>query len=159
MKAIPFLIPIIFFFGGDAFSQEAGSIVYGTPKQRSSSVTTTSLSATEPKGSVPVSFVEANVLMNVKADEYIAVFALAQEGPTLPDGNQKLSAQINQFITGLENLGIKTNDLFVDFIAQNRIYDFTVADNSARESLSGFEVKKNLAIRYRDRGLLDRMLE
>ena len=158
MKRTLFLISIICVCEITAWTQEAGNIVYGSSKHRTSGVTMGNLSALEPKGSTPVSFIEANVLMNVKAEEYLAVFALAQEGPTLLDSNQKVAAQINQFIAALENLGVKTNDMFVDFISQNRIYDFTVVENSARETLSGFEVKKNLTIRYRDRALLESML-
>jgi uncharacterized protein YggE len=139
-------------------AQEAGNSVYNNAKRKTSGVTVGTLYAIDQKDSVPSSFIEANILMNVKADEYLAVFGLAQEGATLLDGNKKIDTQINDFITSLKTLGVKDNDVFVDFITQNRVYDFGVAGNTAREKLSGFEVKKNIAVRYKDKLLLEKML-
>jgi uncharacterized protein YggE len=146
-----------------AFAQEAGNMVYGNGRRRTSGAeawagTPGNLSTVEPKGSVPVGFIEANILLNVKADEYLAVFALAQEGPTLLDGNMKIAAQIKEFVAALESVGVSTNDWFVDFITQNRVYDATNSGNNTRETFSGFEVKKNITVRYKDRALLDRLL-
>jgi len=61
-------------------------------------------------------FVEANVLMNVKADEYVAVFGVMQDGPTVAECNQKMDATLKQFTGELKSLGIGDSDLFVDFI-------------------------------------------
>ncbi|MEW6210040.1 MAG: SIMPL domain-containing protein, partial [Acidobacteriota bacterium] len=110
------------------------------------------------KDSIAAYYVEANVLMNMKADEYIAVFGLAQEGPTLADANQKMDAQLKQFIAALDALGIKGADVFIDFIAQNKIYDYATTATAVTEKFSGFEVKKNVSVRYKDKSLLDRML-
>jgi uncharacterized protein YggE len=139
-------------------AQEAGNASYGGQRRRTSGVTVGNLSSTEPKDSVQSTFIEANVLMNVKADEYLAVFGLAQEAPTIVEGNRKLDAQIGEFRASLKTLGVEDGDLFVDFVTQNRVYDFGVTGNTARERLSGFEVKKNVAVRYRDRSLLEGML-
>lgn len=158
MKKTLILISIIWVCEFAVWAQEAGNIVYGASRRRTSGVTTGNLSATEPKDSVPVAFIEANVLLNVKADEYVAVFALAQEAPTVPESNEKIAAQLKEFIAALQGLGVKTNDLFVDFIAQNRVYDYAVTGNTARESLTGFEVKKTVAVRYKDRVQLDKLL-
>jgi uncharacterized protein YggE len=158
MKRTLFLISIICVCESAVWAQEAGNIVYGTSRRRTSGVTTGNLSATEPKDSVPAAFIEANLLMNVKADEYVAVFALAQEGPTMLESNEKVAAQLKEFGAALQGLGVKTNDVFVDFIAQNRVYDFNVTGNAAKETLTGFELKKTIAVRYKDRALLDRLL-
>ena len=66
--------------------------------------------------------------------------------------------QINDFITALQSLGIKNGDIFIDFITQNRIYDFGVAKTTAVEKFQGFELKKNIAVRYKDKSLLEKML-
>jgi Uncharacterized conserved protein len=139
-------------------SQVAGNTIYGSPKTRTSGVTTGNLSSVDPKDSSQNYFVEANVLMNVRADEYVAIFALAQEGPTLRDANEKIGTQVNEFLGSLEKLGVKTNEVFIDFISQNRVYDFVVADNSAKETQTGFEVKKNVAVRYKGQAMLDELL-
>ncbi len=140
------------------WSQAAGNTVYSGSRNRTSGVTTGTLSSVDPKDSSQNYFVEANVLMNVRADEYVAVFALAHEAPALSEANAKIGTQVNEFLASLGKLGVKTNDVFVDFISQNRVYDFVVADNTAKETQTGFEVKKNVAVRYKDRTLLDELL-
>ena len=102
-------------------------------------------------------FVEANVLMNVKADEYVAVFGVMQDGPTVAECNQKMDATLKQFTGELKSLGIGDSDLFVDFITQNKIYGFEVTGDVAREKLVGFELKKNVSIHYKDPSMLEKI--
>ncbi len=141
-----------------SYAQEAGGSVYNRQGRKTSGVVTGNLATVDANTSTYSSFIEANVMVNVKANEYIAVFGLAQEGATVADSNQKLDAQLKQFIASLESLGVKSNDIFVDFIAQNRVYDYGVAGNTATEKLSGFEIKKNVAVHYKDKALLDKLL-
>jgi uncharacterized protein YggE len=103
-------------------------------------------------------FVEASVLMNVRADEHVAVFGVAQECATVPECNQKMDATVAQFAGELRQLGIKDEEVFVDFAAQNKIYGFQIEGSVARERLSGFELKKNVSVRYRERLLLDKLI-
>jgi uncharacterized protein YggE len=102
-------------------------------------------------------FVDASVLMNVKADEFVAVFGLLQECATVAECNQKMDATVNGFRTGLKGLGISDADTYVDFASQNKIYGYKLTANIAREELVGFELKKNIAVHYRDRDMLDRL--
>jgi uncharacterized protein YggE len=140
-------------------AQGSAGSVYGGSHRRTSGVATGSLMHVDPTNSVASSFIEANVLMNVRADEYRAVFGLAQDGPTPAEASKKIEAQIKEFLAALEGLGVKQNDVFVDFIIQNRVYDYSVKDgNVAEENPAGFEVKKNVAIRYKDRSLFERMI-
>ena len=108
-----------------------------------------------PPGST---FVEASVLMNVKADEYVAVFGISQEGTTPEEAGRKMDETIKGFGDSAKALGIAGDDLFVDFVAQHRIYGFEVAGDIAREKLVGFDLKKNVAIHYKDRDLLDKLV-
>ncbi len=103
-------------------------------------------------------FLEANVLMNVKADDYIAVFGVLQEGATVAECNQKMDATVSEFSANLKQLGISGDDLFVDFAAQNKIYGFQVTGAIARERLVGFELKKNVAVHYKDKLLLEKLV-
>jgi uncharacterized protein YggE len=108
-----------------------------------------------PPGST---FVEATVLMNVKADEFVAVFGVAQEGETVEECGRKMDAAIREFTEALRPLNVAADALFVDFVAQNRIYGFEVVGDMAREKLVGFELKKNVSIHYQDRDRLDRLV-
>ncbi len=103
-------------------------------------------------------FVEASVLMNVLADEYVAVFGIAQEGETIAECSRKMDATVKQFTDELNGLGIDEKARFVDFIAQNKVYGFEVAGEIAREKLVGFELKKNISIHYKDKVLIDKLL-
>ena len=103
-------------------------------------------------------FIEASVLMNVLADEHVAVFAVMQECATPAECNQKMDAVTGQFTGELKQLGVRPEDTFIDFATQNKIYGFTVEGNVARERLAGFELKKNVSVRYRDKGLLDKLV-
>ena len=103
-------------------------------------------------------FVDADVLMNVKADEFVAVFGIAQEGASVEEADDKMAAVIKQFTESLRALHIRDADIYVDFITQPKIYGYEIADTTAREKLTGFEVKKNVSIHYSDRDLLDKLV-
>jgi uncharacterized protein YggE len=102
-------------------------------------------------------FVDANVLMNVRADQYVAVFAVAHEGETLADCTRKMDATLKSFTDEIRALGIAGDDVFVDFIVQHKIYAFDVTGNIAKEKLVGFELKKTVSIPYTDRTVLDKL--
>jgi hypothetical protein len=59
---------------------------------------------------------------------------------------------------GLTTLGVRPEDIYLDFITQTRTYDYKVKDNTARENMAGFQIKENMVIRYQDRTLLDRIV-
>jgi uncharacterized protein YggE len=103
-------------------------------------------------------FVEANVLMNVKADEYVVVFAVAREGETLAECSRKVDETLRAFTADLKELGIGGDEIAVDFIAQERIYGYETTGEVAREKLVGYELKKTASIRYKDRDMLDRIV-
>jgi uncharacterized protein YggE len=103
-------------------------------------------------------FLEASVLMNVKADEYVAVFGITQEGNTLAECGEKMEAVLRQFLDALKPLGIAQKDFFVDFVVQNKIYAYEVNGTTAKEKVAGFELKKNVAIHFKETTLLDKLL-
>jgi uncharacterized protein YggE len=109
----------------------------------------------EHKDYTAVPFLEAYVLMNVAPDAFVAVFAAAQEAKTADESNAKVDAQISAFATPL---GLRREDVFVDFIAQVPVYDYSVQGRTAREALTGFQTRKTVAVRYTDRTLFDRLV-
>jgi uncharacterized protein YggE len=96
--------------------------------------------------------------MNVKADEHVAVFGIAEDGTTVEEVNQKMDATVKEFAEALKALNIHDSDIYVDFITQPKIYAYDVANNIAREKLAGFELKKNVSVHYTDRDLLEKMV-
>jgi uncharacterized protein YggE len=102
--------------------------------------------------------VQAQVLMNVRADQFVAVFGVAEEGATVEEGNGKIDRRIAAFIAELKSLGIPEGDIFVDMVTHNRIYDHRIEGSIAREYISGFELKKNISIRYRDHKRIEQLV-
>jgi uncharacterized protein YggE len=102
--------------------------------------------------------VEAQVLMNVKADQFVAVFGVAEEGASVEEGDEKIDKRIAAFIAEVKSMGIPEGDIFVDMVTHNRIYDHRIEGSVAREYISGFELKKNVSIRYRDHQRIEKLV-
>lgn len=157
MKTI-YLLFLILACGLTCVAQEAGNRQYGGANRRTSP-TTGVLFGTENKDLVPAQYIEAYVLLNSAPDEFVAVFGVAQEAPTAAESNSKVNTQLDQFLKAIARLGITRSDTFVDLITQNRVYSFAPGtDNIIREKLTGFETKKTIAVRYKDRALLEKLL-
>src|ERR1044071_5869452 len=94
------LLALILIYGSSS-AQVAGGSVYGQDRtggaqgnERAKRVITKE----EMPPSANSMFLDASVLINVKADEFVAIFGLAQEGATLDEARQKMDASVNQFL-------------------------------------------------------------
>ncbi|MCA1567833.1 MAG: hypothetical protein LC803_19740 [Acidobacteria bacterium] len=162
MGRIVIVLLLMFAARGMCPAQASGNISYsqsgGNAKAEQNERNKRVLAKEDAPPSATSMFVEASVLMNVKADEHVAVFGLAQECVTVAECNQKMDAAAGQFSADLKRLGIASSDIFVDFAAQNKIYGFQLEGNLAKERLAGFELKKNISVHYQDKLLLDKLL-
>lgn len=142
----------------NAYGQESGNRIYGNsgyyqPPRRQPQINTGAL------GSTTTGFaIEASVLTNLKPDAFVVVFGVSAEALKSVDSNEKVNDRIAQFMQQLSPFGINRNDVFVDFITQNRVYDFKVAGSNAAEKFTGFETKKTVAIRYKNRELFEQIV-
>jgi uncharacterized protein YggE len=102
--------------------------------------------------------IPAHVQINIKADEYVAVFGLSQEGRNIQDCIRKLDPQIENFIGELKNIGLKTEDLAIDHTAQTRTYDYQISGNVANERATGFIVKKTVSIHYQEKEWINKLM-
>jgi uncharacterized protein YggE len=153
-----FLILLILAFGMlSVLGQESGNRNYnrsGNSNERRKPPTTGLI-----YGNNGEMYIEAYVLLNTAPDEFVAVFGVAQEAPTAVESNRKVNALLEQFLSAAAQLGVSRSNTFVDFITQNRVYNFTKdSDGTIREVLTGFETKKTVAVRYKDRSLLEKLL-
>ena len=161
MKRVFLILIIVGMSTLSVLGQEAGNRgVYGRTGERKNPSNGVVYGA-ENKDLVPVQFIEAYVLLNAAPDEFIAVFGAAQEAPTAVESNQKVNAQIEQFLTAAGKLGVNRSNIYVDMITQNRVYNFAPpsSDGTIREKLSWFGTKKTIAIKYKDRTLLEKLLD
>ena len=162
MKRIASVLTIIFASAVVCFAQASGNVGYsqngGNVKAEQNERNKRAQAQTEMPPTANSMFIEASVLMNVKADEFVATFAVAQDCATIAECNQKMDATISGYSAELKQLGVTGDDLFVDFAAQNKIYGYEVAGGIAKEKLVGFELKKNITIHYKDKALLDKLV-
>lgn len=137
-------------------AQESGNRIYGNNgyyQQRRPQTNSGNLI-----GSYGGYAIEASVLTNLKPDAFVVVFGVDEEGTTSAASNEKVNAKVAEFAQQLTPLGINQNDIFVDFITQNRVYDFSVSGTQATENLTGFETKKTVAVRYKRRELFEKIV-
>lgn len=103
-------------------------------------------------------FIQAKILMNVQPDHYIVTFSVQEEELTVKDCNIKINDRIKKFKESLKTLNIKDEDIYVDMVAQARIYDYKVAGRTATQTETGYELKKNIIIKFYDITQIDDML-
>ncbi len=148
---------------GYSLAQTSGNVGYGQnggkaraeQSERSQRV----LSAQELPPTNTSMFVDADVLMNVKADEYVAVFGISEEGASVQEANEKMDAAVNQFTEALKTLHVHARvTFFVDFHYPAEDLWIRSVGDVAQEKLAGFELKKNVSVHYTDRDLLDKLV-
>lgn len=104
-----------------------------------------------------------NALYNKKADAYIAIFNVIQLGRTAEEANTLLNARMENVLRDIRQLGIPQEDIIVDLVNFLPKYELDASKKlfskkSYTEIPKGFELQKNLHIRYRDPAMLDRIL-
>jgi len=104
--------------------------------------------------------VKANILMNVKADTFVAVFAVHEKAPTIKECNEKINVRIANFIAEIAKTGITAKSIYVDLTTQTKLLDYKVdkVNNYAEQYIRGFELNKNVIIRFTNTADIDRML-
>ncbi|MCO6489705.1 MAG: SIMPL domain-containing protein [Phaeodactylibacter sp.] len=102
--------------------------------------------------------VQAKVLVHVPADEYLVTFGISQVGESPQECNAELNRRVSAFTGSLKSLGVKEPDIFVDLIAQSKVYDYQIEENVAEERLKGFKIQKNVIIRCQRHDQIARML-
>lgn len=104
-------------------------------------------------------FVDAGVMINVKADSFVAVFGISVEGVDLEKARSRMAETLEAFRANLRQAGVRPEDVKDDFVSQNRIYGFEVAGDIAREVIVGFEFKKTVSVKFDAIGRLDALAE
>ncbi|EAY26480.1 SIMPL domain-containing protein [Microscilla marina] len=137
-------------------AQHAGNSYY---KKRTYSSSQQAVDISNSKGTKLV--VTANILKYVEADEFVAVFGLSEEAPSVKACNEKITQRLQGFVQKLKGLGIRQDDYYIDMVTQNQVYGYSFDSDKkvATEKTEGFELKKNIAIRYKDDKLLNKMLQ
>lgn len=105
---------------------------------------------------------EATVLMNVTADEYVAMFHIEQKGDKLKDVQENMDKRIANFQKGILEVGISEEDIIIDFLSLVPEYEYDIEkklfSKTYNEVPVGFELKKNVHIRFKDNKMLDKII-
>ena len=136
-------------------AQQGGNFLYGQNYNQ----TFGKESATDKRFLTDSTFtIEGSVLMNVIADSYVATFGVAEESTTLKDCNEKIEKRIQGFTAELLKLGVAQTDIYIDMTTQNKIFDYKMNGNVAEQFLKGFELKKNVIVKFKKIIDLDEMV-
>lgn len=103
-----------------------------------------------------------NVLMNKKADSYLAIFNITQSGKTTQEVDELMNIKVSGFMKKLKEIGLKDEDVFIDIISLVPMYDYQVDkklfSKTYTEVPAGFEMQKNIHIRFSDEKMTDKIL-
>ena len=90
--------------------------------------------------------VSVKILLNKKADGFVMTLGLNEEDETVAGCSKKITARIMGFIEKMKSLGVKKENVYIDFISQTKIYDFEVNGMNSEQIEKGFEIKKNIIV-------------
>ncbi len=155
MKKAFLMLVLLFFVNAICFAQESGNRIYGYTQNKRTPTVGDGVLMSSGNGNFQI---EASVLLNLKPDSFVAVFGVAQEAKDAEESNNKVNAQIDNFVKNLSGLGITKTDIYIDFIVQNKIYDYQIKGDVAEQYLSGFETKKTVAVKYKSRESFEKIL-
>jgi len=165
MRKTIFLFGLFCLFGGELFAQAAGNV-----QQRQESVGNYAIDrntgdwisrptlATANNPNRNVTTFDINVLMNVEADSYMAIFHLAQVGKTAGHVDTLINKRIDGFRAELTKAGISKENVFTDVLTFVPVYEIEVTkklfSKQYNEIPKGFEMKKNIHVLFEDENML-----
>lgn len=137
------------------YTQVAGNQVYNSHHNYGNSVSVQKSSVYTTDSTMVIT---TKILMNKVADYYLLTVGAHQEAKELNLCNQKINERIQKIIDGLEEIDIASEDIYIDFITQTKIYDYEITSNETKQYENGFEIKKNLIIRMKNLDKLDSII-
>jgi uncharacterized protein YggE len=95
---------------------------------------------------------EANVMINVKASSYVAIFSLSQNGNTVEEAERMMQNRVDVFKNQLVQANAGGNTIFIDPVSLVPTYEIEVTEKKFSRNFtevpSGFEIKKNVHITF-----------
>jgi len=152
------ILPFLLLLPGLLFSQASGNLNFQQAQQNFSQFQDLSSS----QGSQRQLGFSFKLMKNVEPDALLAVFNVVQLGETVEEVNRALQVRLDDLAKGLLALGIEEEDFFVDMISQVPIYEYEeerrLFSKNFVEVPAGFELQKNVHIRFTEAALLDRIV-
>lgn len=103
--------------------------------------------------------INVSVLNNASPTSYTAIFHLNQAGKKVSELDSLLQMRVNKLMKMSASLGIKEKDYYLDMIALVPIFqrEKKLFSNTYTEIPKGFEMQKNLHVRYKNPEQLDKL--
>ena len=103
--------------------------------------------------------VNVNGLMNIAADNYVAVFNIIQVGATTEQTDELMNDRISRLKQELKKIGIDTAEIKTDMLSFVPKYEFQpeakLFSKTYNEVPSGFEMQKNVSVRFKNSSQTD----
>jgi len=155
MKTLLLILAGIAGMNSVLMAQSAGSYLYNNPQSFNDERAVIALN--NPSGNTVN--LKAEVLMNVKATSYTAIFAATQSGPDAPAVDSIMALRIQLVRYGLVQLGVPEKDIHIDAVSMVPTYTYKLEEKKysrrATEVPIGFEIKKNIHVLFREQSQLD----
>jgi hypothetical protein len=160
MKKI--ILPLLFsFFSLYAISQAGGNAIYNQNDNRNYKPGEVDLSLDNYNYDFST-ILEANVMINVKASAFVAIFSLTQTGKTIEETESSMSGRIDTFKKILQQSNIDPKQIFVDPVSLVPTYEVEVEkklfSKTFNEMPSGFEIKKNVHIEFKEHAQINTLI-
>ena len=105
---------------------------------------------------------EVNAMMNMKADSYLAIFHVTQLGQSAEEADSLMNERIDGVLRRVMEHGVKEKDVFTDMLSFIPVYELEATRNlfskTYQEVPAGFEIQKNIHIRFTDARVLDKLV-
>jgi len=166
MKKVNLLLLSLIVLTVGLSAQVKGNRDYNSPSLINDNTSSGTIFSSQPPGKAAKPdnneiLVEINGLMNIAADNYVAVFNLVQVGETMEDVDDIMQNRINTFKEKLYKLGISEKEIKTDLISFVPRYDIhsesKLFSKSYNEVPSGYEMQKNISVWYNKSGLIDKI--
>ena len=157
------ILTLLFVFGIStfSFSQTAGNYVYEKIKNTPSAFGGQGEKNIRSLNSKTLT-IEASALMNIVPDAQIVVFTIVQLGGSAQEATELIDSKLNPIRAGLNQIGISSSNIVVDMISFIPRYEDTVVKKKFSKTFTeipkGFELKKNIHIKFKDHELIDKII-
>lgn len=105
---------------------------------------------------------EVNAMMNMRADSYLAIFNLTQLGQSAEEADSLINGRVERLIAQVGLVGVKKADVFTDMLSFVPVYEIETTrklfSTTYQEVPAGFEIQKNIHIKFRDARVLDKIV-
>lgn len=156
-------ISLLLFFALSAipaglFAQAAGNWIYNNPYSMNTDRITIPVMA--PNANQVT--LKAEILMNVQASSYTAIFAASQTGLDVYQVDSLFNQRIAQVRYGLNKMGIPDDAIHIDAVSMVPTYSYKVEEKKFSKRMTevptGFEMKKNIHVLFPRHSMLDEII-